>query len=574
MYRESRAARPPLRVGLLLDSMVLPRVFADILQHIERSNFAKLALIVVNAAAAPAAPRRSVVTRAMNLVRDRAHRRHLLYGLYQKWDRRHIVPDDDPLAPVDCADRLAGIETVAVTPIATRFVHRFPEPALARIRAANLDVLLRFGFNILRGGILDAARYGVWSYHHGDNDRYRGGPPYFWELYERHPISGAVLQVLTEELDAGLVIGKGYFATAQSSSVASNRLAPYWGSSTFVIQKLRELHERGWDSVRGNAVPPAPYQGKQRIYRTPTNGQMLRWAGPALMSSARRRLLRRPRVPHWRLAIRTGGRTVLDRGNTSSLDGFRWIDSPPGRFFADPFLIDRRGSSWIFFEDFNYGTRRGTVSCAPIEAHGTIGKPVPVLDRPYHLSYPCVFTADGELFMIPETWDNGTVELYRCRRFPDDWRLETALFHGRAVDTSVWIEHGVYWFFVTLIEPHGRGAQLWLFHADSVTGAWTPHPASPISTDARTSRGAGAIFRSDGRLLRPSQDCSANYGQSFTLNEILVLDRERYQDRPAVTVGPVRGLVGTHTYGQLGGIEVIDGCAEVPAARHARRRAG
>jgi hypothetical protein len=41
----------------------------------------------------------------------------------------------------------------------------------------------------------------VWSYHHGDNEFYRGGPPHFWELYEKAPLSGVILQVLTEELD-------------------------------------------------------------------------------------------------------------------------------------------------------------------------------------------------------------------------------------------------------------------------------------------------------------------------------------------------------------------------------------
>ena len=41
-------------------------------------------------------------------------------------------------------------------------LHGFPDDALERIREKKLDVLIRFGFNILRGEILTAARYGVW----------------------------------------------------------------------------------------------------------------------------------------------------------------------------------------------------------------------------------------------------------------------------------------------------------------------------------------------------------------------------------------------------------------------------
>ncbi len=59
---------------------------------------------------------------------------------------------------------------------APAYEHRFPPEAVERIRAADLDVLLRFGFNIIRAQILETARYGVWSYHHGDNREYRGQP--------------------------------------------------------------------------------------------------------------------------------------------------------------------------------------------------------------------------------------------------------------------------------------------------------------------------------------------------------------------------------------------------------------
>jgi hypothetical protein len=44
------------------------------------------------------------------------------------------------------------------------------------------------------GNILTAAKFGVWSYHFGDIDRYRDGPPGFWEMYERNPLSGVVLK--------------------------------------------------------------------------------------------------------------------------------------------------------------------------------------------------------------------------------------------------------------------------------------------------------------------------------------------------------------------------------------------
>ncbi len=579
LYRQSGSASPPLRIGLLLDSTVLPCCFAEVVDHILESDFARLELLIFNAdeqkKAAEPRPKRSQFRKAVDLLGDKQRRQRLLSYLYERWDSRHIASSEDPQALVDCSARFEHVESISVTPITKRFVHRFPVHAIECIREKQLDVLIRFGFNILRGEILTAAKYGVWSYHHGDNDYYRGGPPYFWEVYEGNPLSGAILQVLTEQLDAGKVLYKGLFATYPGISQARNRVQPYWGASTFMIQKLRELHQHGWEHLERAAVRPAPYLGKKKIYTVPSNSEMLRWLGPLVFRRSWRKLRPRPMVPHWRLAFRSGGPSIVDSGPLPDLNGFRWIEPPEGRFHADPFLIEDSGKLWLFFEDLDYATQRGRISCAEIQ-EGEVGNTVPALERPYHLSYPCVFRDGNALYMIPETGSNGTVELYRCVRFPDRWDMEKELFKARAVDTTIWMAESLYWFFVTLEEPRGFATQLWLFYASTLTGEWTPHPANPISTDVRKSRGAGAIFRSNGKLFRPSQDCSKIYGYSFTLNEIVTLDPDRYDEKQYVTVDPLwaPGLIGTHTYSRAGRIEVIDGCVSLPASRVYHSRPG
>ena len=570
LYWQSESGSPPLRIGLLLDSAELPSCFAEVVDHILQSDFVGLELLVFNAEeekkAAEPPLKRSLFRKVIDPLLNSQRRQTLFFDLYQRWDRRNIVPSEDPLALVDCSARLEHVESISVTPTRKRFVHRFPTDAIERIREKQLDVLIRFGFNILRGEILTAAKYGVWSYHHGDGDYYRGGPAHFWEVYEGNPISGAMLQVLTEELDAGKVMYKGLFATCPGVSRARNCVQPYWGASTFMIQKLHDLHQHGWEHIERTAVRSAPYLGKKSIYTAPTNSEMLRWLGPVLVRKPLRRLVRRPMIKHWRLAVRSGAGLIVNSGPAPDLSGFRWIESPKGRFYADPFMIEDCGKVWVFFEDFDYATQRGRISCAEVQKGG-IANPVPVLERPYHLSYPCVFRADNAMYMIPETGSNGTVELYRCVRFPDKWDMERELFRARAVDTTIWMDDGLYWFFVTLQEPRGFGTQLWLFYASALTGGWTPYPGNPISTDVRNSRGAGAIFRYNGKLFRPSQDCSKHYGYSFTLNEIVVWDRYQYQEKPCVTINPLwaRGLVGTHTYSRVGQVEIIDGCVPLPA---------
>jgi hypothetical protein len=284
-------------------------------------------------------------------------------------------------------------------------------------------------------------------------------------------------------------------------------------------------------------------------------------------SAARlRRGLRRRRQLHWMLGVNPGTQSCIEPGQTADLNGFRWIESPRGHFYADPFLVKHLDKPWVFFEDYDYATGKGTIGCAEVIEDGRLSKSIPVLERPYHLSYPCVFRERGELYMIPESVANGTVELYRCKRFPDVWEPVKVLLNAPAVDSTIWIEDGKYWLFVTLQEERAAALQLWLFHSTSLTGEWAPHPQAPISTDIQNSRGAGAIYRHEGKLIRPSQDCSGNYGSRFTLNEIVALNEREYRERPWVTVDPNHGrLNGTHTYSRLDQIEVIDGRMLVPA---------
>ncbi|MGH9477412.1 MAG: glucosamine inositolphosphorylceramide transferase family protein [Terriglobales bacterium] len=571
LFQQSHSASPPLRIGLLLDSTELPAFFSEVVDHILQCNFARLELLVFNGEEQKQGieppPKRSLPAKALALLRDGRRRRLLLFAIYQRWDRRNDA-SGDPEGLIDCSARLERVEAISVTPMRKRFVHRFPAEAVERIREKRLDVLIRFGFNILRGEILSAAKFGVWSYHHGDNDYYRGGPAYFWEVYEGNPTSGAILQVLTERLDAGQVLCKGLFVTSPGISQRRSCVQPYWGAATFIIQKLLELHQYGWGHVERGILAAAPYAGKKKIYTAPTNSEMARWLAPAVARKLWRRVARRPAVQHWRLAIRSGAQLVTEPGGTENLDGFSWIESPKGHFYADPFMIEEGGREWVFFEDFDYSTQRGKIACARVSG-GRILDPCPALERPYHLSYPCVFRDRGELYMIPESGSNGTVELYRCAGYPNRWDLVKVLFRGQAVDTSVWIQDGNYWFFVTLEEPRGLATQLWLFYATTLTGEWTPNPANPISTDVRNSRGAGAIFHRGGQWFRPSQDCSRHYGYSFTLNEIVACDRDRYEEKAGLTIKPrwAKGLVATHTYSQAGRTEIIDGCVALRPRR-------
>ena len=573
LYLTSSSGRPPLRIGVLLDDTSLPRCFYRVLEDIRASNFASLQLAVLRHEPSSTAnqPHASLAVRAWRILRKPQRRRTLFYWWYSQSDAKRNPIEPDPLERIDCSDLLTGVARIPVTPITRGFTHRFPPDAIELIRAYDLDVILRFGFDILRGEILQSARYGVWSFHHGDNDHYRGGPAYFWELVEESPLCGAVLQVLSEELDAGHVLAKLLFSSTPGLSVQKNRWGPFWGSTHMVIRKLHDLHQHGWDRALKKAVGSAPYRGRRKIYRTPTNTEMVRWLAPRLIAKALARPFRKSLLNHWRIGVRANASPVHASAghghDQADLTGFRWIDSPRGHYWADPFLFEHDGITWLFFEDFSYHETRGVIGAAHLRDDCTVGEVRVCQELPYHLSFPNVFRHDGEVFMIPETNGNGTVELHRAIRFPSEWKLETVLFRGGVVDTSSWFDGERFWFFAGMTEPADYVATSMLFSADSLTGAWRAHPSSPISSDVRTARNAGAIFSSGGKLFRVSQDCSGSYGRSVSFHEITSLNPEEYAERAVLTMVPPGGFSGAHTYNFCGRFEVIDAVKHEPQQR-------
>jgi hypothetical protein len=188
---------------------------------------------------------------------------------------------------------------------------------------------------------------------------------------------------------------------------------------------------------------------------------------------------------------------------------------------------------------------------------------VKVLERDYHLSYPFVTEYEGQLYMIPETAQNGTVELYRCVDFPLRWRLERVLLQGaRCVDATFHRGPDRWWMFCNVAAQGSRmfDDELHLFYADSLLGEWTPHRKNPVKSDVRGSRPAGQLYWRNGSLYRPAQVCAPLYGSGLSINRVLRLSTLDYAERQVERVLPSAqsGLLGVHTLNRAGELTVVD----------------
>ena len=268
--------------------------------------------------------------------------------------------------------------------------------------------------------------------------------------------------------------------------------------------------------------------------------------------------------PHWKIGWRRvdGG----DLWDSRSLDGTRWnvLPNPRSRFLADPIAIKHDGRTVLFVEDFDHRTQKGIIAAMEFSADGPAGPLIPVLEEPWHLSYPFVMKFEGEVWMIPESVARREVVLYRADPFPRRWVREAVLLQDvPATDATIHVRAGVFWMFVTFDTLLHTAADLHLYHAPSLFGPWVAHPKNPVLCDTRAARSAGPIVERNGRLFRPVQDCSKRYGASVGLAEILRLNTQDYAQQVTATLAPCREWPGRrlHTLSQAGGLEFIDGSA-------------
>ena len=146
-----------------------------------------------------------------------------------------------------------------------------------------------------------------------------------------------------------------------------------------------------------------------------------------------------------------------------------------------------------------------------------------------HMSFPFVFSHGEDIFILPETSGAAEVALYRFVRFPTKIEKVAVLLKGPFTDSSIVRHEGLFYLF-TSADDKGL-----LYVGDSIDGPYKPHPGSPISSDQRYLRNAGAILPPSNQrpfLIRPVQNCSVSYGGDLSLMKIVELSAHAFSEEP------------------------------------------
>lgn len=267
----------------------------------------------------------------------------------------------------------------------------------------------------------------------------------------------------------------------------------------------------------------------------------------------------------WRCGIVAADVRSIARAGTLDHALIRWIPNRSGlHYLADPFGLWRGDQLYVFVESFSYRTGIGHIELVVLDADLTIVDQQVALREPWHLSYPFVFEAEGETWMLPEAHESGSLWLYRATDFPLGWeRAGQIVLDHVPLDASLVRHDGLWWLFYAPADPPcGRLTSLCAAYADRLQGPWRPHAANPILIDKEGLRPGGTPIVMDGMVHLPVQRCAGSYGTGLRLLRFDALTAERTATSiVSALCAPAAAAPftdGCHTLSAAGEVSLID----------------
>ncbi|CAA6820501.1 MAG: Unknown protein [uncultured Thiotrichaceae bacterium] len=548
--------KPPLKVAVFLSAMEVPAWIYKLLERINDSTYASVEVIVLNGGGDTKTcnepvhgllhkGRQSMVTRIQQLQEGFSNR----YKSYPDYNEKHDLKTLLNTVSIEVFEPLHGHNEIY-----------FRDDDIKQLEQYDVDVLLNLDENDLRGDVTEAFPYGVWHYIFTDKHTNYQAKPGARETLADWPETSSALLYAGKSLNDDKVITQSYSCPDNTWIHKTNNLN-YWKSLSFMPRALERCHRLGkaafYDELCRNTPHPL------FLAKEPPRGfgklEMLSLLMKKAFQKVQLRINDRLFYEQWFLLFN------LNPATSNVLDSYQYILPPKDRFWADPFVIYRDNRYYIFFEELLFAEDRGFLSVMTIDQQGRCSEPEVILKEDYHLSYPFVFEHEGEFFMIPESAQNKTIDLYRCTGFPNQWVHEMTLMKNvHAVDATLFFKDNKWWMFTNIKENEGASSheELFLFYSESLMSEnWVAHPANPIISDVKKARPAGKIIEKNGKLYRPSQNCSRYYGYGLNFNEITVINEHSYQEHTVTSIEPNwdKKVIATHTFNTDHDITIIDG---------------
>lgn len=460
----------------------------------------------------------------LNCTNTRLTRRPFRHGLYYVLNVLSLRSPATRSVPVP--DLLRILEQLDFEAEQDGAWQRLPQQVLDFLAKHRPDAAIKFGMGLLR--VPDELECRILSYHHGDPRHFRGRPAGFYELLGDVPTVGQIVQIISNRLDAGTVVG-----------FAETRVRPYSYRSTMAdAYATSPLLLKGAlaNCLSGKVLPIDPTGTN---YRLPTNSTVLRFAAKLMRAKAARLFYGAFFHKAWEVASADVGTGEPLRLIEAIGEPGRWQVVPRPRqyrFLADPFPHPNGG---VLVEALRRSDGQGEI------VHFADGAVRILCSGGGHFSYPATIEAEDGWYMVPEVSEWTGPRVYRLNGGACEFVRELRIEGGpRLVDATLYAADDGVFLFANDASEGSDVLRLW--SADSLFSLFSEHRESPIRISPTGGRMAGALLRSGGRLYRMGQDCARGYGRRIVMFEVTALSRSEYQETAAGELS-FAGVNGPHT---------------------------
>ena len=265
------------------------------------------------------------------------------------------------------------------------------------------------------------------------------------------------------------------------------------------------------------------------------------------------------KIETWAIAYRKKKKELL-LGDAS---GFSTIKNGHKGWYADPFLFDYEGKTYLFAEFFSYKLNRGIIVCSEYEEHLVkFSKYTPIIIENYHLSYPNVFELNNKIYMMPEANESNSLFVYEAVSFPYEWKKTKVFLEDvRLVDTTVFQDEDSFRAISMLIDDNNE--KMIMF--DIEKNSFEISNIQSITDDISIARPGGKVLNLNGELIFVTQDCKDEYGKAInflrakdTANSEVNLDLIKKINSNQISINNGKKPDGIHTYNFSDNLEVID----------------
>lgn len=434
------------------------------------------------------------------------------------------------------------------------FFYQYKSEDIIKIKELDLDVLIRCESGILKGEILNAANFGVLSLHHGDNNIYRGGPPGFWEIINKESSTGFIIQQLTDQLDGGNIIFRGYVQTKnfflENCDFVKEKSFYYLKNILAEIASKNKLPE---------FLESKPYSNI--IYKQPDINIILKYFFRLICLYLRDtfyfKILDKKKLSV--LYISTGHWKNLAMYKSDK------IDSPIYKSISDPFLLEFNKKDYCFFSEYDFKNKKSVICL-----HQILGSKIlnlgTILEEDFSLSFPFVFKYNQKVFLLPNTNIAGGIRIYESEEFPYKWQLKKILFkNAYSKNNLIFFYDNLWWLFsnVDVVNNNDYNSELFIFYSKEgpLTENWIPHTKNPVLVDSNLAKNSGIII-DDNLIYRVvSRREKANIRQEVSINKITLLDNKNYSEEEycIIKANFKKGLVGINGFSYQNNIVIFNG---------------